>query len=185
MESEGEAFSWGVYEKYDIASWINYLDANTTGSKYIIYGEGVGANTALFAALGQLLPESVQAIVAESPYGSLHELAARNIFKWYAVTSFPFLNAVEFKVNSSDNGFKVGDTSLKDAVNDAKESAIPVLFLCSDGDDFIPNDYTKELYSNYPSSQKDIITGTGSHGTVFCEKSEEILDWISNTLGSS
>lgn len=182
-KSGGEVFGWGYFEQNDISDWCENTDALLGEQKYIIWGEGVGANTALFADANDLLPDNVCGIVAESPYGSVHKLASRNIFKWYAVPGFPFLTAIEARVNLTDNSLKVSDANLLNIVEDKNISGdVPVLFLSSSGDEYIPADHTKELYDGFNAENKSIITGTGTHGTVFSECGDEIMDWIKGRL---
>ena len=44
-------------------------------------------------------------------------------------------------------------------------------------DDYIPYDYTCEIYEGYDGVKK-MISGSGNHGTVFSENKDEIIEWI-------
>lgn len=78
-KSGGSSFGFGYLEQQDLADWLNWAEAELGTRKFILWGEGTGANTILFAAASGLLPASVSCAVAESPYASLHELAKHGI----------------------------------------------------------------------------------------------------------
>ena len=175
-ESQGDYFSYGYHEQNDLAEWIAWADQEFGKQSYLIWGIGAGANTALFADENSLLPDSVAAIVAENPYASLHELAKKNIRQWYTLPAFPFLNAIELRVNLSKTDFTVADVNLESVLSNTPED-IPLLFLSSDGDQYIQKEFTMEAYQLF-SGEKELICGSGSHGTVYAEKETEILAWI-------
>lgn len=175
-ESQGDYFSYGYHEQNDLAEWIAWADQEFGKQSYLIWGIGAGANTALFADENSLLPDSVAAIVAENPYASLHELAKKNIRQWYTLPAFPFLNAIELRVNLSKTDFTVADVNLESVLSNTPED-IPLLFLSSDGDQYIQKEFTMEAYQLF-SGEKELICGSGSHGTVYAEKEAEILAWI-------
>lgn len=175
-ESQGDYFSYGYHEQDDLAEWIAWADQKLGKQSYLIWGIGAGANTALFADENSLLPDSVAAIVAENPYASLHELAKKNIRQWYTLPAFPFLNAIELRVNLSKTDFTVDDVNLESVLSNTPED-IPLLFLSSDGDQYIQKEFTMEAYQLF-SGEKELICGSGSHGTVYAEKEAEILAWI-------
>ncbi len=175
-ESEGDYFSYGYHEEEDLAEWISWADEKLGQQSYLIWGIGAGANTALFADENQLLPSSVKAIVAENPYASLHELAKKNIRQWYTLPAFPFLNAIELRVKLSDTDFTVNDLNLESVLGNTPEN-IPLLFLTSEGDQYIQQEFTMDAYQLF-TGEKDLLVGSGSHGIVYLEKNDEILSWI-------
>jgi uncharacterized protein len=179
-ESEGEYYSYGYLEQHDLSDWIAWCNDRLGNQSYLIWGIAAGANTALFADENANLPDCdcIEAIVAENPYASLHELAKKNIQKWYTLPAFPFLNAIELRVNLSDIGFSVKNLNLETVLNNTPED-IPVLFLTSDRDAYVQEEFTQVVYSFF-QGEKEILVGSGSHGTVYAEKQDDILKWIKN-----
>ena len=176
-ESGGDFYSYGYHEQQDLADWIAWTDETLGKQTYLIWGIASGANTALFADANSLLSaDNVAGIVAESPYGSLHELAWDNMFKWYTLPAVPFLYAIEFRLSISKADFGASDLKLANVIGDT-DSGIPVLFLYSTGDEFISSDYSIELYNVFPDT-KGVVVGTGSHGTVYTTQQEEVESWI-------
>lgn len=176
-ESGGTAFGYGYLEQQDLADWLNWCTENTETESYILWGEGTGANTILFAAASDLLPNSVAFAVAESPYSSLHELASRSIWKWYTVPSFPFLASIEAKVNRSNTGYQMADLELEDTLN-AADCSLPVLFLEASQDEYILPEWTQAAYDAY-SGSKDLLSAGTAHGTVYAFGKDEIQNKLS------
>ena len=166
-KSGGEVFSYGYFEQQDLADWLDWTE-NTLGSQHLlIWGEGTGANTALFAEASGLLDDRVELIVAESPYGSLHQLASRNIFHWFTVPAFPFLYTIEWKLSAGDAGYQISDTNLRQALED----------------DYILPQWTEDVVEAY-SGEKQEISGGGTHGTVYTARQQDIHEVIRGYLAS-
>ena len=179
-ESGGNVFGYGFLEQHDLAAWINWASETLSTQQFILWGEGTGANTALFASVNRLLDDRISLIVSESCYGSLHQLAARNIFHWYTVPAIPFLNAIEYKLDHSGIGYRVADTALLDALPDA-DQAVPALFLTSNEDDYILPEWSNAVFDAYPGEKAE-VAGGGTHGTVYAIKKEEIEQLIHEHL---
>lgn len=184
-ESGGDSFTFGHLEQQDLVCWLEWAEEALGEQTFILWGEGVGANTILFAEAGGILPDSVAFAVAESPYASLHELANRQIWKWYTVPSFPFLNAIEWKVNHEDNGFQMKDTDLGSALEGAA-CELPVLCLESTVDEYILPEWSQQVYSLYTGEKQRISGGLG-HGTVYAYCQEDVQavvrGWIDSYIG--
>lgn len=174
-ESGGTVFSFGYFEQNDLACWLDWAEQELGEQTFILWGEGTGANTILFAEANGLLPDSVAFAVAESSFASLHELAKEQISTWYTIPAFPFLNAIEFKVNR-ESGFKMSDTDLSAAM-EGKECSLPVLFLQSADDQYILTQWSQAVYDTY-SGPKETITGGLTHGTVYADRQAEIHDLL-------
>lgn len=171
-KSEGEYFGYGVLEQQDLRCWLDWAENDLGSDRILIWGEATGANTALFADANGLLDDQVCLVVAESPYASLTTLAGRSMFHWYTVPAFPFLNAIEYKVNHGNTGYQVSDTDLSKALSGAQLET-PVLFLESAGDDYVLNEWTKAVMDAC-GEESQLIRGGGTHGTVYTFEREEI-----------
>ena len=174
-ESGGQVFSYGYFEQHDLACWLEWAEQELGEQAFILWGEGTGANTILFAEYSGLLPDSVAFAVAESPFCSLHEMAKTQIKSWYTVPAFPFLTAVEWKVNRN-SGFRMDDTALSEVMK-AATADLPVLFLGSAEDRYILPEWTSSTCDLY-SGEKEFISGGSAHGTVYAGCMEEIHDLL-------
>lgn len=179
-KSGGDYFGFGYLEQRDLAVWLAWAEEALGEQTFILWGEGTGANTILFAAASGLLPDSVAMAVAESPYASLHQLAVTNIWKWYQVPAFPFLYPIEWKLAGSGAGYSVDDADLASALAGSGADLF-VLFLQSVQDDYIIPDWSRAVYDAYPGP-KEQIAGGQSHGTVYAACRDEIEARISAQL---
>lgn len=170
-QSGGEKFGFGYFEQHDLVCWLEWAQAELGTQSFILWGEGTGANTILFAEVNGLLPDSVAFAVVESSFASLHEMAWTQISDWYTVPAFPFLTAVEWKVNR-ESGFHMNDLDLASAL-ESRQCELPVLFLESAVDTYIYPEWSQEVYHSY-SGEKSRISGGLSHGTVYAYRQEEI-----------
>ena len=170
-QSGGDYFTYGLTERGDIGAWLAWAEKTLGPQKFILWGEGTGANTALMAAADDLLPGSVAFIVAESPYASLHEMAKASIWKWYSVPSVPFLAAIEAKIEAKA-GYRVKDIDLPAELT-AGADKVPVLFLCSAYDAYIRPAWSEAVIAAYAGPQ-ETVTGGGSHGTVYAAERDEV-----------
>ncbi len=183
-QSEGAEFGYGYYEQQDLACWLEWAEQELGDQTFILWGEATGANTILFAEAGGLLDGfDVAFAVAESAYPSLHELAKKQIVEWYSVPAFPFLNAIEGKVNRTA-GYRVSDTELRSVMQNA-QCDLPVLFLDSAGDTYVLSQWSEEVHDLY-SGEKLRISGHSGHGVVYAECSSEIhaalSDWSADYI---
>lgn len=96
--------------------------------------------------------------------------------------TFPFLNAIEWKLSLGNAGYEISDTNLLRALEGA-DCATPVLFLTSLEDDYILPQWTEEVVEAY-SGEKQEITGGGTHGTVYTARQQDIHEVIKGYMAS-
>lgn len=180
-ESGGDYTGFGYLEQSDLNCWLSWAEENWGEQTFVIWGIGTGANTALYAADKDLLPNSVALVVAESPYASLHELAKYTMWATFEVPAFPFLAPIEWELAASDAGYTVKDLELADKLA-AGSADVPVLFLMSEGDEYVLPEWSRAVYEAYPG-EKTLIVGEGSHGTVAAACEEEIRNVLAAHLG--
>jgi len=162
-------FSFGIREHKDAIAIFNHLKkkyASVTGM-----GTSTGASS-LLIALDEL--DGIHAVIAENPFYSpdrfITEIPSITFVpKWY---SRMVLQLVYFR-----GGF-TGNRSAGEGV--ASQSRIPVLFIHSKKDRFIPYRQTLDLYNMYRGPKKLYITEGGGH-TVIWDSEPELYE---NTVDS-
>lgn len=179
-ESGGTFFSYGRQEGADLAAWLDWADETLGKQTFLLFGEGSGANTILFAAAGGLLEGRAAFAVAESPFASLHELAGHLLWAGYQLPGFPFLNLMEWKFDRENGGLRAADLELGSALEGA-DCSLPVLFLGSDGDEYILPAWTQAAWDAY-SGPKELISGGLGHGTVCAARMEDIQALLTGWL---
>lgn len=132
-KSEGATITFGVYERKDCLSWINYaLERFGYNTKIVLAGISMGAATVLMAT-DQNLPGNVKGIMADCPYSSpkaiIKKVAGEMYFPPALVYPFVKLGAKLF-----------GDFDLEEssAVEAVAGTELPILLIHGEADRFVP-----------------------------------------------
>lgn len=162
-KSEGNTISFGIEEKNDCISWINYVNQRFgTDTKIILSGLSMGASTVLMTA-NLNLPANVVGIVADCPYSSPKEiisLVCERDRKLPAKFVYPF-------VKLGARIFGHFDLEECDAVRAVADSKLPILIFHGDRDLFVPCEMSKQLKETCPEKIRlEIVPGAG-HGLAY------------------
>ncbi len=161
-KSEGHAITFGIKERFDILSWIEYANrrfGDTT--PILLYGISMGAATVLMAA-GLALPENVAGILADSPYTSPREIIRKvaGDMKLPPALAYPFvrLGALLFA-----GGIDPKDAS---AVTGAEGATVPITVIHGEADTFVPVEMSWEIAQANPAIALHTFPGA-HHGISF------------------
>ena len=162
-ESEGRVITFGINERRDCHSWVNYaIEHFGSDVKLIIGGVSMGAATVMMAA-GDPLPENVICVLADCGYSSAEEIIKKVVKEMHLPVKllYPFI-----KLGASLYGkFDLEETSPMEAM---KKCKLPVVFVHGDADDFVPYEMSVRLYNECISDKKELITIPGAgHGLAF------------------
>ena len=172
--SGGRCITFGVKERYDCLSWVNYaVERFGDGVKIILVGISMGAATVLMASELDL-PKNVKCIMADCPYSSPKAIIKKVIgdMKLPASLAFPFvrLGGLIF------GGFDICSASPIDAV---KRTKLPILLIHGEADGFVPCEMSRRIYENISSEKRKIVTfPTADHGTSFLVDKERYLSEV-------
>ena len=161
--SDGNVISFGINEKRDCISWIEYaISRFGSDVKLVITGISMGAATVMMAA-GEKLPENVVCVLADCGYSSAREIIKKVItdMKLPANMIYPFV-----RLGASLFGhFSLEETSPIEAV---KKSTAPIIFIHGDTDAFVPHSMSVKLHEACASEHKKLVTINGAgHGLAF------------------
>lgn len=132
-KSQGRTICFGLKERYDLLSWVEYaMERFGKNVSILLQGVSMGGATVLMAS-NMDLPENVKGIIADCPYANamdiiLHVGKEMPIPSWL-MKPFVILGAKIF------GGFDVTET---DAVEAVKDTKVPILIIHGDGDTFVP-----------------------------------------------
>ena len=140
-ESDGNVISFGIRERFDVIDWVNYsIDRFGADVKIVLYGISMGGATVLMAA-GEPLPENVKCVIADSPYSSPIDIIAKvgveKGFPRFLIRPLAICAARIF------GGFSLTSASPVEAV---KRARVPILVIHGDGDTFVPDYMSDEIY---------------------------------------
>lgn len=182
-KSGGKALSFGVNERFDCLTWINYVLARFGADKKIfLYGMSMGAATVLMATELNL-PENVIGVVTDCGYTSPAEII-KKVLNDRKFPIFPTYNLIRLG-GKLFGGFDIESASAKNALKNCK---IPVLFIHGGDDRFVPCDMGRENFNACAAQNKRllIIDGAGHGISYFLDKTaymKAISDFLSDVLG--
>lgn len=152
-KSEGKAITFGIKERYDVISWIDFAkEYFGSDVKIILSGVSMGAATVLMASELNL-PENVVCILADCPYSSpaeiIKKVARDRGFSDKLVYPFIKLSARLFA------GINLEEASPIEAV---KNTSIPILIVHGDEDRYVPYEMGKRVFEECASNKKKMLT---------------------------
>ena len=169
--SEGKVCSFGINERRDCLSWIEFA-SQKFGKKrpLIIGGISMGAATVMMAS-GENLPENVVCVMADCGYSSQKDIICKVVkeMKLPVKLIYPFI-----KLGASTfGGFDLEETTPIEAV---AKSKTPIVFIHGDNDDFVPHSMSVDCF-NASSAPKKLVTIEGAgHGLAFPANQEKYVE---------
>ena len=176
--SEGSVITFGIRERRDCLTWLNYMLRRFGPEvKIILTGISMGAATVMMVA-DQKLPENVMGILADCGYTSPKEII-KTVIRQMGLPdtiSYPFvkLGARLF------GGFDLEETSPVEAL---KKSTVPVIFFHGESDDFVPCHMSVENYEACATKKKLVTIPGAGHGLSFPVAPEEYLTALREFFG--
>lgn len=143
-KSGGNTITFGINERYDCLSWVNYA-VERFGKETLIFLSGVSMGAATVLMASELnLPDNVIGIIADSPYSSPEEII-RKVCR--EDIGLPPLLAMFF-IRLGAKVFGHFDLRKADAVDAVHRTKIPILLLHGESDLFVPCDMSKIIAEN-------------------------------------
>lgn len=181
-KSEGKTITFGIKERYDCFSWVEWaLQRFGEEQEIVLSGLSMGAATVLMTA-NMGLPKNVKGILADCPYSS-PKAVIRKVIKdmnfpvgpvyWLAKTGAKLIGK-----------FDLEETSAVEAV---RESKLPILIIHGDDDRFVPCTMSRECQVAGADHVDLVLVEGAGHGMSHCvdaKKYEEAtLAFFRKTLG--
>lgn len=162
-DSQGHVITFGLRESRDCLDWAWYLHRRFEG-KVPLYLTGIsmGAATVLMAAGSDNVPPSVIGVVADCGYSSAKAIICKVIRQMGLPPKllYPFvrLGALAY------GGF---DPNKAQPVEAVKRCRLPVFFIHSLGDDFVPYDMSVENHAACPTDKALFSVPKVGHGLAY------------------
>jgi pimeloyl-ACP methyl ester carboxylesterase len=168
VDSDGRTISFGIKERKDCLSWINYA-CKRFGNDTPIFLSGIsmGAATVLMT-LEFNLPSNVIGVIADCPYSSPKEIIKKvakdigyppNLF-------FPFIWLGGFIYGH----FNVSAARATDAV---KKSQIPILIIHGEDDRFVPCEMSRKIHEANKEKIRLVTVPNAGHGLSYMIDSDK------------
>ena len=175
--SEGKCLTFGIKERKDCRSWVDYIiERCGKDTKVILVGISMGAATVMMATELEL-PANVVAVIADCGYTS-PEAIIRKVMKdkKYPNVLYPLV-----RIGAKLYGhFDLHETSSEKAL---KASKVPVLFIHGEADDFVPCDMTRDNYKVCASKKKLVTVPEAGHGLSYLVDLDKYTEAIDEFLG--
>jgi fermentation-respiration switch protein FrsA (DUF1100 family) len=159
--SGGRTITFGIKERKDCLSWIQFANRKFgADTSIIISGLSMGAATVLMAT-GLTLPDNVAGVIADCPYdspaGIIQKVAAEEGYPPKLVYPFVRLGALLF------GHFRLTETTALDAVSNSRT---PILLIHGSDDRFVPCVMSETLATSNPLCSLHIFPNAG-HGLSY------------------
>lgn len=160
--SEGHVISFGVNERRDCLTWIEYIN-NRFGADtpIVLSGLSMGAATVVMAT-SLPLPYNVVCVLADCPYSSPAEI----IQKVSADEHYP-PKLVFPLIRLASRIFGRFDLEEMSAVEAAKNSKIPILLLHGEDDRFVPCEMSRKIHISSNGCTKLATFPGAGHGLSY------------------
>lgn len=160
--SEGNAITFGLQERYDCLSWVEYArERFGERTPIFITGVSMGAATVLMAS-DLPLPKNVAGILADCPYSSPRAIIRKVCGDMHLPPRlmYPFicLGARLF------GRFQLTSFGAVDAVKEAK---VPILLVHGGQDHFVPGDMSREILENCVGAAELVIFPEAGHAMSY------------------
>lgn len=164
--SDGTTICYGIRERFDCQSWVNYAcERFGSDKKIILSGVSMGAATVLMASELDL-PDNVCAIIADSPYSS-PEAIIRKVCDDMGLPhrlAFPFVRLGAFLCA----GLRIRGG----AVQAVKNSKTPILIIHGEDDRFVPIEMSRDIYAACRSKKRLETFPDAGHGLSYLTDTE-------------
>ena len=174
-KSEGKYITFGVKERRDVHSWIDWVKERFgEDEKIILDGISMGCATVLMASeLGY--PDNVKGIIADCGYTSPYDIVSSVMKNNMHIPKYPFIWMYDAACRMFA-GFSLKECSATDAM---KVNTVPVLFAHGEADDFVPYWMTKQNYEACIADKDFVSVPEAGHGMCYLidrEQYENALD---------
>ena len=183
-DSEGEYSGFGILDRFDCLSWIEYANERFDKKKDIIlHGVSMGASTVLMASGLSKIPDNVKAVIADCAFTSPYDVFAHVLQRDYKLPPFPIMNITdELCRRTAGYGFKEYSTLAA-----MSKTTIPTLFIHGKNDRFVPVWMSEKNYQTCTAPKDMLLVDNAGHGASLFEAPElyenKVFQFLANKAG--
>lgn len=162
-ESEGEYITFGIRERYDVHSWIEFINKSAYSQlPLFLSGLSMGSSTVLMSA-EKPFPRNVKLIIADCGFTSPFDIFEHVVKNNMKIPFKLFIPVFDFMCKRKA-GFSVREYSTLEAM---KECKIPVFFIHGEEDDYVPIEMTLKAYKVCQSEKYLLTVPEATHALSF------------------
>lgn len=164
-ESEGKYITFGVRERRDVLTWVEFHNRVHGMDNVFLGGMSMGASTVLFAA-GENLPPNVRGISADCGFSSPAEIMAHVIRRDFHLPPKLVLPLMNVWTNLL-GGFDLWECDTREILTRAK---VPILFIHGKADTFVPCAMSRAGFEACRSEKQLVeVEGAGHGRSYLCD----------------
>ena len=168
-ESEGKYITFGVRERKDALSWIDFPTRTPGMDNVFLGGMSMGASTVLFAA-GEELPPNVRGITADCGFSSPAEILGHIIRRDFHLPSRLVLPLMEVWARTL-GGFSLYECNSRESL---ARSKTPILFIHGKADTFVPCSMSQAGYDCCKSPREIYLVEGAGHGRSYLYEPDKL-----------
>ena len=168
-ESEGKYITFGIKERRDVLSWVEFHNREHGADNVFLGGMSMGASTLLFAA-GEELPANVRGITADCGFSSPAEILGHVIRKDYHLPPKLVLPLMEVWARIL-GGFSFYECDTRKTLARCKT---PILFIHGTADTFVPAAMSQRGYDVCQSDREIHLVEGAEHGRSYLYQPEKL-----------
>ena len=162
--SEGDTITFGLKERRDVLTWIDWIRARFGADEPILLGGvSMGCATVLMS-LALDLPDNVKGVIGDCGYTTPWAQLAYILRRDYHLPPFPWMQLMNVMVRRRIGcDLREGDTVKALAQN----TRVPVLLVHGGADDFVPTAFGEENYRACASEKDLFIVPNAAHAVSY------------------
>ena len=180
-ESQGKYITFGVKERRDVLSWIEFHNRNHGMDNVYLGGMSMGASTLLFAA-GEELPPNVRGITADCGFDSPAGIIGHIIRKDFHLPPALVLPLIDIWARLL-GGFSFYECHTRDTL---ARSKTPILMIHGKADSFVPWHMSRTGYEACASEKELLLVEGAEHGRSYLVEPQRLekalLDFFHRNL---
>lgn len=173
-QSQGEYIGFGVLDRYDALSWIEYVNGRLgTDVEIYLHGTSMGGATVVMTS-GQKLPDNVKGIISDCAFTSAFDVFSHVLKSWYHLPPFPMMQIAGL-LSRKKAGYGLKEC---DGAKEVEKAQVPILFIHGDKDNFVPVEMCEKLYQNCRSPKQKLIVAGASHAESYYKDTQSYQEAI-------
>ena len=177
--SDGKTITFGIKERYDVISWVNFV-IKEFGNDVNIYVTGISMGAATVCMASNMnLPNNVKGILADCGYNNPEDIIKKVVkdMKLPVKIVYPFIK-LSARIFAK---FNLEECSPNEAV---QHTNIPIIFIHGSEDELVPCYMSEKLYNACSSKKKLVTIDKATHGVCYIVDKEkyikEVYDFFHN-----
>ena len=177
--SEGEYIGFGVLDRLDCVDWTKYVvDRFGDDVSIMLHGVSMGAATVVSASGEPDLPQQVMGVVSDCGFTGAWDILHFQLGQMHLPADYLIPRMEKLAVEKA--GFNFHEHT---AVEQVKNSKVPMLFVQGAKDEMVPAFMAQELYDACPTEKRLMIVDEAAHGESVAFAPDEYFQNIHELFG--